>query len=128
MESKIETPVDIVEVKIAENNDTNQTVEVVKKKRGRPRKHPPPEPKPPTEDGDEPKEPKKRGRPKKTEQLPKPIKIPKKRGRRRIYAEGTIGKPKDPEYFKNYYKNITLTKRLAKKLNEIKNEQIVNNK
>ena len=79
MESKIETPVDIVEVKIAENNDTNQTVEVVKKKRGRPRKHPPPEPKPPTEDGDEPKEPKKRGRPKKSEQLPKPIKNTKKK-------------------------------------------------
>ena len=79
MESKIETSVDIVEVKTEVNNDPNQTEEVVKKKRGRPRKHPPPEPKPPTEDGDEPKEPKKRGRPNKSEQLPKPIKIQKKR-------------------------------------------------
>ena len=127
MESKVETNNDTVEIKNEVDNDTTQP-EVVKKKRGRPRKHPQPEPKPQTTEGDEPKEPKKRGRPVGWRSTKvKPVKEPKKKGRRRIYEEGTIGKPKDPDYFKNYYKNITYAKRQAKRLEKKLQEQNINN-
>ena len=41
---------------------------------------------------------------------------PKRRGRPKIYEDGTIRKPLDPEYFKKYYQNVVKVKRDAKRL------------
>ena len=41
---------------------------------------------------------------------------PKSRGRPKIYEDGTIRKPLDPDYFKKYYQNVVKVKRDKKRL------------
>ena len=90
------------------------------KKRWRPTtERPPKEPKPRGRPRiiKQPKEPKKRGK------KPKPKTEPverRPRGRPRIYSEGTNGKPKDIDYFKKYYINVTKPKREALKTKTLK--------
>ena len=90
-----------------EITDTTKVDEVVKRKVGRPRKEKLEQP----EQQEQPKQ-ERRGRPKKE----KPMKEPKPRGRPKIYEDGTIGKPLDPDYFKKYYKTVTKAKRDLKRL------------
>jgi hypothetical protein len=86
----------------AENEETIQNVDVIKRPRGRPKKEVIPVEKRP------------QGRPRINP--PKEKQSNGKVGRKAIYEPGTIGKPKDPDYWKTYYQNVVKQKRNAKRL------------
>ena len=86
---------------IEENGETIQPIEVIKRPRGIPRKEVIPMEKRP------------QGRPRLNKP---PIERQPRCGRPRIYQEGTISKPKDPNYWKTYYLNVVKEKRNARRL------------
>ena len=87
-------------IHIAENEETIQNIEKVKRPRGRPKKEKPQ------------REPKKQGRPR----FKDPPTEKKAIGRPRIHPEGTVLKPLDVDYFKKYYLNVVKVKINARKL------------
>ena len=95
-------------IHIAENEETIQNIEKVKRPRGRPRIKEPV------------KEPRKVGRPR----IKDPPTEKKAIGRPRIHPEGTIPKPLDVDYFIKYYPNVVKVKINARKLASLSSPEL----